>query len=217
MRSIKDKKPGSGFTLVEAMITLVILGMVGSTVIMTLTDKQGSFRVTSSAADLEARVRRGIDRVAGELLTAGAGQLTPDPTGSFGTSDMRFRNAVGLNGNTIEWSNQNRIAFEYDTHEVDDGLDNDGDGLIDEGNLVLTRNDGMASEVRAVLCRGLAEMLEGELANGVDDNGNGVVDEPGFSVHRVGDVLFLRLTMQDSIEQGVILTRTLETSSRLRN
>jgi len=217
MRSIQNKRPGSGFTLVEAMITLAILGMVTSTVIMALTHREGSFRVMSRAADLEARVRRGIDRVARELLTAGAEQLAPDPTGSFGTSDLLFRNAVGLNGAAIEWSNQHRIAFEYDTNEVDDGLDNDGDGLVDEGNLVLTRNDGMASEVRVVLCRGLAEMLEGELPNGVDDNGNGVIDEPGFSVHRVGDVLFLRLTIQESIEEGVVLTRTLETSSRLRN
>ena len=117
----------------------------------------------------------------------------------------------------IDWSNQHRLAFEYDTGEVDDGVDNDGDGLADEGNLVLRRNDGLANEVRIVLCRGVAELFEGELANGIDDNGNGVVDEAGFNVHRVGDVLTIRLTVQDALGQGVILTRSLETSSRLRN
>ena len=212
-----NSNSSSGFTLVEAMITLAILGMVSSLAIMTVSDGQSTFGTTSSTADLEARVRRGIDRIASELLTAGDGQLTPDPTGNFGTSDLLFRQAVGITGTAIDWSNQHRIAFEYDANELDDGVDNDGDGLIDEGNLVLTRNDGMAGEVRVVLCRGVAEMLEGETANGADDNGNGVVDEAGFNVHRVGDVLFLRLTVQEPIDQGGVLTRTLETSSRLRN
>ena len=51
-------------------------------------------------------MRRGIDRVAAELLTAGNGQLVPDPTGNFGTSDLLFRQAVGLTGTNVDWSNQ---------------------------------------------------------------------------------------------------------------
>ena len=203
--------------MVEAMITLAILGMVGSMAIMTITDGNSTFGTTNGSAEIEARVRRGIDRVTAELLTVGDGQLNPDPTGNFGSSDMLFRQAVGLTGTAIDWSNQHRLAFEYDTNELDDGADNDGDGLIDEGNLVLTRNDGLANEMRIILVKGVAEFIEGELANGVDDNGNGVVDEAGFNIHRVGDVLEVRLTVQSSLGQGTTLTRTLETSTRLRN
>ena len=217
MRTRRDTRRSAGFTLIEAMITVAILGMVGAMAILTITDGSGSFGTTNASADLEARVRRGIDRSAAELLTAGDGQLAPNPTGNFGTSDLLFRQAVGLAGTAIVWSNLNRLAFEYDAGELDDGIDNDGDGLTDEGNLVLRRNDGMVNELRTVLCRGVAELFEGELPNGLDDNGNGVVDEAGFNVHRIGDVLYIRLTVQDAQGQGRILTRTLETSSRLRN
>jgi len=212
-----SSSPRAGFTMVEAMITLAILGMVGSMAILTITDGNSSFGTTNSSADLEARVRRGLDRVAAEILTAGDGQLNPDPTGNFGSSDMLFRQAVGLTGTSIDWSNQHRLAFEYDTNEIDDGVDNDGDGLVDEGNLVLTRNDGLANEMRVTLVRGVAEFFEGELSNGLDDNGNGVIDEAGFNIHRAGDVLNIRLTVQNSLGQNVVLTRTLQTSTRLRN
>jgi hypothetical protein len=67
-----------------------------------------------------------------------------------------------------------------------------------------------------VLCHGVRELLEGEVADGDDDNGNGVSDEAGFNVHRVGDVLFVRLSVEESLENGTIV-RTLETSVRLRN
>jgi hypothetical protein len=44
-----------------------------------------------------------------------------------------------------------------------------------------------------VLCTGIGELLEGEVADGVlDDNGNGLVDEEGFNVQRTGDLLTIR-------------------------
>ena len=65
--------------------------------------------------------------------------------------------------------------------------------------------------------KGVAEFFEGELSNGLDDNGNGVIDEADLNIHRAGDVLNIRLTVQDSLGQNVVLTRTLQTSTRLRN
>jgi hypothetical protein len=62
----------------------------------------------------------------------------------------------------------------------------------------------------------VGELGEGETANGADDNGNGIIDEGGFNVFQDGDVLYLRLSLEEPGEDGSIV-RTLETSVRLRN
>jgi hypothetical protein len=205
----------AGFTLVEAAIAAALSVLVMSSAILAARGGMGAFRATQDASDAEARVRRALDRVVFELLSVGEEELLPDPTTDFGASDMLFRKAVGLAGTDVVWGVQHRLALEYEASEVDDGVDNDENGLVDDGVLVLTRDVG-GDERRVVLCHGVREMLEGEVADGDDDNGNGVRDEAGFNVHRVGDVLFVRLSVEEPGENGTIV-RTLETSVRLRN
>ena len=205
----------AGLTLVEVMIAGTLVLVLASSAILAANGGYGAFRTTRGASDVEARVRRALDRLAGELLSAGEEELQPDPAGQFGTDDLLYRQVVGLNGTVKTWGPQSRLAFEYEPDENDNGLDDNGDGRVDEGQLVLTRDMG-GTERRTVLCNGVAELLEGEIANGADDNGNGVIDECGFNVHREGEVLFLRLTLEEPDATGTIV-RTLETSIRLRN
>ena len=209
--------------MVEAMIVLALLALLMSSAILAAKGGQGAFRATQNASDVETRVRRTLDRVAIELLSVGEEELFPNPAGQFGTSDLLFRQARSWNGNegdavnglSILWGDQNRVAFELERGETNDGADEDGDGLVDEGCVVLTRDVG-GDDRRVILCTGVRELLEGEIANGADDNGNGIIDEAGFNIHRVGNVLFLRLSLEEPGETGSIV-RTLETSVRLRN
>jgi hypothetical protein len=215
MRLPADRRARAGFTLTEARIATALMVLLMSSAVLAARGGMGAFRATQDASDAETRVRRALDRVAFELLSAGASELQPNPDGDFGTADLQFRKAVGLAGTAPLWGQPLSVAFEYAPGEADDGVDNDGNGLVDDGLLVLTRDPG-GDERRVVLCRGVAELLEGELANGADDNGNGVSDEAGFNVHRVGDVLWIRLSVEEPLETGT-LVRTLETSVRLRN
>ena len=109
------------------------------------------------------------------------------------------------------------IAFEYETGEIDDGRDNNRNGLVDEGVVVLLRDAGGANEQRVVLCHGVRERLEGELVNGLDDNGNGLVDEKGFCLQWVDGVLALWLSIELIDGNGMHEVRTLQTSVRIRN
>ena len=217
MRLWKSHRPSArcGLSMVEAVLAIALLVLLLSSAILAASGGYGAFRKMQDATDTEARIRRALDRVASELLSVGTEELLPDPTGQFGTSTLLFRKAVGLNGLQVVWGDQNRIAFEYEPEETNDGTDEDGDGLIDEGRVVLVHDVG-GNERQAVLCNGVAELLEGEGANGADDNGNGVIDEAGFNIHRVGDVLFLRLSLLETADTGNIV-RTLETSVRVRN
>jgi hypothetical protein len=117
----------------------------------------------------------------------------------------------------VSWDLPSSLSLELDTGEIDNGLDDDGDGLIDERRLVLTRNVGGPNTITTVLCNGIPELAEGEVANGLDDNGNGVVDEAGFNVRKVGDLLTVRLTVQAPAGGGQIITSTLSTSIVLHN
>lgn len=215
----------AGFTLVEAVMATALLVLLMSSAILAAKGGQGAFRATQNATDVETRVRRALDRMAMELLSVG--DLSPIPS-QFGTDDLTYwrvrpwdwdGNGSGFGdsvaGLNVLWDDQDRLAFEYEPDETNDGTDQDGDGLIDEGCVVLTRDVG-GNERRIVLCSGVRELLEGEAANGADDNGNGVVDEMGFNIHRIGDVLYLRLSLEQPGETGSIV-RTLETSVRLRN
>ena len=89
-----------------------------------------------------------------------------------------------------------RLEFQYDEGESDNGADDNGNGLVDEGRVVLTRAVGTAEENSVVLCRSVREYLEGEEPNGSDDNGNGLVDEKGFCFTLDGDLLMVRLTIE---------------------
>ena len=96
--------------------------------------------------------------------------------------------STGLASRLGPWLTQGqRFEFVYDPDEVDDGQDNNGNGLIDEGRIVWTRNVGAPDERSVVLCHQVREYLEGEVPNGLDDNGNGLVDEKGLSFERNGE------------------------------
>ena len=200
--------------MVELVIAVALLVLLFTSAVLAARGGMGAFRATQDAGEAEARVRRALDRVAFELLSASAGDLLPNPTSDW-TSSLQYARTVGLNGTTRVLANPDRLAFEYETGETDNSLDDDGNGLVDDGVLVLTR-DVLGAEQRVVLCHGVRERLEGEGANGADDNGNGLIDEAGFNVRRVGNVLFLRLSLEAAGENSTIV-RTLETSVRLRN
>ena len=221
MRPVKQQT-GAGFTLVEVIIALTLFVILFSSAVLAARGGAGAFRATQGQSDVEVRARRAMDRVAFELMSAGRSTLVATPASSsgtpeslFGAFDFQFRQAIGVNGTAPLWGPTLALTREYAPDEADDGVDNDGNGLVDDGVLVLTRDVG-GEPHRVVLCHGVREMLEGELADADDDNGNGVIDESGFNVQRQGDVLFVRLSLEEPVEGGTIV-RTLETALSLRN
>jgi type II secretory pathway pseudopilin PulG len=206
-----------GFTIVEVAFAATLLGLLmlaATSIASTSSDALGTSQVS---ARVETRLQRAMLRVARELTSTGADVLTPDGSGQFGTHDFTFCQAVGSTGDAIDWSAPRRLAWEAEPGEADNGLDDDGDGLVDEGVLVLVRDPGGPAERRTVLCRGVTEWMPGEVPDGDDDNGNGVVDERGFNVQRVGAVLTIRLAVAAADSEGRTAVSTTETAVRLRN
>ena len=216
MRHTPKTSSRGGFSITEVLITATIFaGVLGSTTLVVMTSS-GAHDESSDRSHVADLARRAADRVCDELANASATGLFPDPQ-PFGTDNVLFQTATGVTGGAIDWSTPIRLSFQYDTGEVDDGVDNDGDGLVDEGSIVLTRDPGGATPMSIVLCRDVRELLEGETNNGLDDNGNGLVDESGFSLQRVGELVLVRITIEKPGPGNSLITSTIETGVRLRN
>jgi prepilin-type N-terminal cleavage/methylation domain-containing protein len=208
----------AGFTLVEVMISVSIAAILATSATMAAAESYVAYTATTTNSTLETNIRRSLDRVIRELMSTSFDVITPaNLDDDFGSNEIVFQEAVAVVDNAIVWGNARRLAFEYEDGELDDGVDNNGNGLVDEGQLVLTRNDGLASEQRIVICHNVSELLDGEEDDGDDDNGNGIIDEAGFNIHQEGDVLTIRLTLEQPSEQVGVVQRTLATSIRLRN
>jgi prepilin-type N-terminal cleavage/methylation domain-containing protein len=207
-----------GFTLIEIAIAMGILGLVLSSVIGMLSSSSKGFNQGSTSALVQNDARRTLDRLAVELENAGLGTLLPNPVG-IAADDLVFQIATGVNeaDGTIVFGTSTRLRFVFEPGELVNGLDDDGDGLVDEGCVVLTRNYFQANELNVTLARRIPSLLEGEIGNGIDDNGNGLVDERGFAMTREGDLLRLRLSMMRAAPDGNVAITTVETALRLKN
>ncbi len=217
MRRCPDRSSArSAFSLIEVVLSLTILGSILGTVALV----QKRCQSASSASTLETtanlKASRVVDRVVRELATMGVSGAAPDPTGSLGTDSITFQQALGVSAGVVQWDLPMRFVLQLDAGELDDGLDNDGDGLVDERALVVTTNVG-GNERTSVLCTEICELYRGEEANALDDNGNGIVDERGFNLRRVGDVMQVRVCVECAASDGARALAVVETAIHLRN
>jgi len=210
-------------TLLELMIAVGILGTILMVSSQIGVSSGSAYRQASSGAELSAKAKLVVDRVAMELQIASVGTFFPDlDAGVQDTSNLTFQQLIDINAGVPVYGGPDpnevmSLQLRLANGEVDDGVDNDGDGLVDEQELVLTRNVGADSQVATVLCANIRERLEGEVLGGGDENGNGLVDEAGFNIERDGNVLTVRLSVVGTDFRGGPMIRSAETAVRLRN
>jgi hypothetical protein len=206
-----------GVTAVELAFGLALLALLVGFSAQLADTGRGAYTTASTKAAGDLRARRAIDRVAEELSLAVASTLLPVPDDLFGTEELVFRQVESIDGTNVTMAPPVRLRLEYDEGERDDGLDNDGDGLVDECRLVLTRDLGGEGEHEIILLRDVNELHEGELENAEDDDGNGLVDERGFCVSLEDGLLTVRITTATPTDGGPPNLRSFETSLMLRN
>jgi type II secretory pathway pseudopilin PulG len=218
MKSHSRARRRGGFSLLELVIAAALMSLVLGAMGLVQMRTRDAARVGMVREQVESLCRRTLDRVAEELQGVGHSLLFPDPSTSLGTSTITYQHSTGVSATgVVSWDTQSTLSLQLTPGEIDNGIDDDGDGLIDERQLVLTRGVGTAHPVSTVICTGIPELGAGESSNGVDDNGNGVIDEAGFNVRKVGDLLTVRLTVQSPNGSGQVISCSLETSIVLRN
>jgi prepilin-type N-terminal cleavage/methylation domain-containing protein len=216
---MKHAQTSSGYTLVELMVVATVMALVLGSVALVARSNDRAYQTGMASAHLEARVQTALDHIVRELRGAELETLNPAPQAGSPDEWLEYRRAVGFEAGEVIWSDR-KLEFDFETGEIDDGIDNNGNGLVDEGRVVLTEERGTADERHLVLTRWVTRLHEGENPNGLDDNGNGLADEWGFSIERAEDdsaTLILRLSLARTDAQGRLITRSAQTSTRVRN
>jgi hypothetical protein len=207
----------SGYTLLELVMAAVILTVMMGSLAMLSGSSAGALSEGTSQAELDSQLRRTMARISDELLPSGLSVITPAAQAPEGATEVNYKRSGGPVNGRNSWVDPRRFAFAYETGEIDDGVDNNGNGLVDEGVVTWTLDAGLASERTVVLCHGVRELDAREEQNGVDDDGDGLVDERGFAVQRAVNVLRLGLTLERLDAQGHPIARSLETTVQPRN
>jgi prepilin-type N-terminal cleavage/methylation domain-containing protein len=211
------RRRARGFTLLEMVVAVALVGLVfGSSLAMTMTGRQ-AFVSTTLTQSAEARARQALERIVNEIEVAEAEDLLIDPSGALGGTAIAFLPIVDVVAGVPVHGNELRIERLPAPGDPDDGADNDSDGLVDEGVIVLTRDIGGPSEMAVTLCTNVRELFAGEILNALDDNGNGVADEGGFNIQRVGSMVTIRICIEQPGPGGTSSIATVTTSITLRN
>lgn len=216
-RRIRTRRSGS--TLLEVTLTVALLTLFGVGALLMADSMSSAVRGETHAAHLEKLAHGALDEIAASLRAADAEAITPTGIQAPFSSDfLEFRRSVGFTGGVVVWSDPQRFALQYESDDPDNGLDDDGDGMIDEAVLVRIENPGQPGERRHVVCRWLRETLEGETPdNGLDDNGNQLLDEAGLCFERDEERLIVRLTLERPDGAGRLVQHTAERAVVLRN
>jgi hypothetical protein len=174
------------------------------------------FRQSRAAQGVSMRATRLLQRVSREFTFARRDSLDP-LVSDEGTDTLAYQRCEGALGDVAQWSVPFTLRWELESGEFEDGLDNNENGLIDEGNLVWIEDLGQPGERRTIWGHGLARLYPGEQFDGDDDNGNGLTDERGLSFALAGDVLTIRVATQGLGPERNLITKTAETSVFIRN
>lgn len=206
-----------GYTLVELAIAAALLTVALGTLALMGTSSAGALGEGACQAELDAHLRRTVARIGEELLPSGMAVILPDAFPAEGASELSYRKTGGPVNGRNTWAETHRFAFAYERGELDDGLDNNGNGLVDEGVVEWTIGVGQPGEQTVTLCHGVREFDSREEDNDVDDDGDGLVDERGLVFQRSGSVLRVSLTLERLDAQGRSIVRALETTVQPRN
>ncbi len=202
--------------LVVTGILLVLFGAIG----MAVSTGTKAYEQGIAGAEVEGQARRMVERIAGELMDASRASLVFNPPRLANNSafEIRFQRGEGWAAG-LQLGPQREIRLVYAPGEANDGVDNNGNGLVDECRLEL-RPDVVGAPGQAVGWGGFVrEFLQGETPNAADDNGNGVNDERGLCLtfDPLSNTLTIRLTLERRRPDGALITRTVETAVLVRN
>jgi prepilin-type N-terminal cleavage/methylation domain-containing protein len=188
----------SGFSLIEVMVVTVILTIVIGGIFEILHSGLTTYNEGSIMTEVQTHARRIMDAVAGEIQGAGVSTLYPVPpaTGT-GTDTIDFQIASGYSGGSVLWSDVITIAFEYETGESNDCVDNNGNGLIDEGVVTRTVTPAAGTPQTRILGHW--------------------VKEGGLAFNLNGDLLTITLTLEKPGYRDEPWKTTLVTAVKLKN
>jgi prepilin-type N-terminal cleavage/methylation domain-containing protein len=211
------RKREHGFTLLEVVISASIVAMLAGIAYSLVMTGTSTYHLGTTQSHLEGNAHRVLDAISDALAESSQNVITPVLEPPLGSENVTLQRNTGYSNGAVVWGPVMTFELQYEENDPNDGVDNDGDGLIDEGRIVVTEDPGGAAERTIVLATCVREYLEGETPNGKDDNGNGLTDERGLAISYESGVWTIRVTLERQDAEGRVSTQTVETAVRPRN
>ena len=190
----------AGFTIIEAMIALALVGLVLTKLTMVMTSAREVHRNESVTMALEDQAAQVLDKIAFAIIGSDADTIAPGVAAPFSTDTLTFQVSMGVEDGEIVFGDPEQIGTR-------------GDG----SQLYWGQNVGEVEERIVVWCNTVSEMLEGEQLNGFDDNANNLDDELGLSFDMDGRSITIRMTLVRTDDEGARTEVTEQTTVTCRN
>ena len=190
----------AGFSLLELIIALAVLGLLMSNVGLVMRTSSEVTQAGIRIEQLESQADLTMNRIAMAIMASSSEGIVPAPEAPESADHLRFSRNVGVEDGGVLWGNEEIIELEHPS-----------------GQIVWRENLGTSEERRMVWSKWVSELLEGELPNAMDDNSNGLTDEAGLAFDMSGDLITIRITLENVDSEGKRLLRTLETQVTARN
>lgn len=177
-RTPARSKAAAGFTLLEVLLAISLFGLVGFKVYGAMTAMNQSVDEQSLDAQVEDQARRVLRQIAYEVMGSNRETLAPDAPAHLGSDSLRYQVSLGVQDGEVVWADPEQLSLEermkqvvwsenpeteierrvvwsnmvapYLEGELPDGMDNNGNGLIDEKGLSFEL-DGNSVTVRVTL------------------------------------------------------------------
>ena len=227
----------AGFSLLELTLVSAMLSLVMGIVAMSFRTSTDSLAADDLVAKATETLQRSTMRIAQiarpcalttyrvasiaadiPLYATAVGEMIEPPNDGEARSSIRFQSADGIvSMNAALLTAPRTFWLQLENGELDNDLDDDGDGMVDEARVVWLPDVAQPAR-EVVLCTNVRGTPPGELpGNGVDDDGNGLVDERGLAVLFDGSRVELHLSVERRGADGRSFTRTVTRSIALRN
>lgn len=197
---MNGRKARGGFSLLEMMIVIGILGVALGGIAMIVQTSGEAFSAGSSRMVLDGKGNRSLARVAELLRAAERETLTPSLSTPASAPAVDFRDCLGPEVGGVTFGETQRLRLDTAENTVE-----------------WIQDLGLASQRTVVICRGVPDLLEGEVLNNLDDNANGLVDEAGLCFTFEDEAMTIRMTLESDLPGGASTTRTFEGRVFCRN
>jgi prepilin-type N-terminal cleavage/methylation domain-containing protein len=196
----RTKTQRAGFTLLEVVIAMTIVGMIAANIAMVTRSSSQAYESGASLSALDAQLDRTMDRIALAVMASRRASLLPANSAPLWTPSLTYDQLLGYEDGAAVVGDVERIALVTGPEQI-----------------VWTQRPDTPDERRVVWSNWVREYFGVEALNGLDDDLNGLTDEAGLSFTVDGDRVTIRLTLERAGPNNTVIRRTQETTVTCRN
>lgn len=98
------KEDQRGFSLVEALITILIFSILSAACLSVFVSASGSYQMTQGRAQLQGEMRKGVNWLKNELRQSGSAGITNVLSNGTAYTSITFKTATGTSSGITTWS-----------------------------------------------------------------------------------------------------------------